>query len=405
MTAFATLTCGSGLLSACTPTRSRPPAGITRTRTSTPRAASPATGAAPLNGYTIKSGGTYSGTYTSADSTVPAITIETHDPVVIDRATITHAGYGIFCQGSPNNVTVTNCTFTALPPSETNPKQYAVYLYGPTQVNIQHNSFNRGHNIFIDGSGYRAGISPIDISYNDFTDTSYYSHAPEPVGSVHGFQINATSGASVMWNRTTNHHGVSISEDVMGFTASNGTAANPILFAHNLVNGSYPDYTGDGSTATGSGHNNGDLGGSYITCQYNTAVRYTNNGLFTPAGTNITIDSCTAICTGYADDGAQCVSTWGWGVMAYNGYPTGPNNTPQYPQGNITVTNNTVGHVRWTKGSNGYYWERADYYFPIQSVTESNNISLPSVTETDVQNAINAFEASVTANGITIGPL
>jgi YVTN family beta-propeller protein len=49
MTAFATLTCGSGLLSACTPTRS--PAGITRSGTGTPGAASPATGAAPLNVY------------------------------------------------------------------------------------------------------------------------------------------------------------------------------------------------------------------------------------------------------------------------------------------------------------------------------------------------------------------
>jgi hypothetical protein len=294
-------------------------------------------------------------------------------------------------------VTITNCTFIALPPSETNPNQYAIYQYRPTQVNIQHNRFLRGHNIFIDGNDVES-ISPIDISYNDFMDTSYYSQESELVGSVHGSAINATGGASIMWNRTTNHHGVSISEDVMSFTGSNGTSANPIYFAHNLVNGSYPDYTGDGSTATGSGFNNGDLGGSYITCQYNTAVRYTNNGEMTPAGTNITIDSCTAITTGYADDGQQCSSPYGWGVLAYSGYTT-------YPQGNVTVTNCTAGHLRWIPDATPPYWQRADYFLSAAD-TESNNNSLPAdPTEADVQNAINAFEASVVSNGVPIGPL
>ena len=53
--ALATLTCGSGLLTACTSARSRPTATVTRTRTSTPDTpqamASPTVSAAPLNVY------------------------------------------------------------------------------------------------------------------------------------------------------------------------------------------------------------------------------------------------------------------------------------------------------------------------------------------------------------------
>ena len=55
MTALATLTCGSGLLTACTSTRSQSTATVTRTRTSTPAAprsmASPTVSATPLNVY------------------------------------------------------------------------------------------------------------------------------------------------------------------------------------------------------------------------------------------------------------------------------------------------------------------------------------------------------------------
>ena len=152
-----------------------------------------------------------------------------------------------------------------------------------------------------------------------------------------------------------------------------GPPGSPLVFAHNLVNGAYP-YTGDGSSFTGGAFDNGDLGGSYITCQYSTAVRYTNNGFMIPAGTNIIVDSCTAVTTGYADNGTLCSSPFG---NRFTSYYEGT-----YPDVNPTMTNNFCGHLRWT----GTGFERADYYLP-ETGTYSGNTSLGSnPTETDVTN-------------------
>jgi hypothetical protein len=66
----------------------------------------------------ITSGGTYSGTLISDNTQIPAVTIETDEPVVITNSTITSKGplISIAGTGTGANVTITNTTGIGLDP-------------------------------------------------------------------------------------------------------------------------------------------------------------------------------------------------------------------------------------------------------------------------------------------------
>lgn len=347
---------------------------------------------APL---TISSGGTYTGTFGSGDPAVAAVDITTTSPVTLSGMTINHAGVAVQTV-SGSSLTMINCSFTAVAAPDTT-DQYDLLFQGGGSADIRHCRFTGGHGIVLNALG--ATFTHLVISYNDFIDISAGSRNNVFVGAVHGYGVTAPNGALVSWNRVTNHYGNSQTEDVFSFTNSNGAAGSEIVFEHNLVNGSYP-YPGttadasNGATFSGSGFDNGDGGGtsSYMISRYNTAVRTTNDGLMIVAGSNMSIQGCTAIATGYALDSS--------GGTTHLLSATGGNGVSDWSSGtNTSVTGCTAGWLRWT----GTVWQRADFYFP--SGTESGNTSLVhDPADADVNNAIAAFESSAVSASVVIGP-
>lgn len=342
----------------------------------------------PCNGpLTITTGGTYTGCYQSTDSNKAAITVATTQPVTINRATIKHAGVGIDHGASRANITVTNSVFTASAPSVADAEQQAVRFYQPATFVIEHNRFVDGHGVLVNGDN--VATNTFRVSYNDYIDIGRYSQPAAYPGAVHTDKVIAPGG-KILWNRISNHHGRSQAEDVFGLASTKGAAGNPIEVGHNLVNGAYP-ITRDGAGFTGGAFDFGDISGAYISGFNNYAVNYTNNGFMIPTGNEIYHRSSVAVYDGIADDGQRISSTFGNGFTTWN-------NDGYEPSGNIGVSDSKSGHRRW----NGTAWERDDFYLPVGA--NSNNTSLGTVDAAAEQAAINEFEQSVVANGVTIGP-
>jgi hypothetical protein len=345
--------------------------------------------ATPCSGpLTIITGGTYTGCYQSTDSRVAAVRIGTTQSVTLSHMQIRHAGVGVDWNATRSNLTVVSSTFTALAPSSSNPEQQAVRMYQPATLVLEHNRFIDGHGVQINGENVQTNT--LRISYNDFIDIGRRSQPALYMGAVHTDKLLAPGG-TILWNRVTNHRGRSHAEDVFGLTGTRGASGNPLMVAHNLVNGAYP-FSGDGSGFTGGAFDFADISGAYIEGHHNYAVNYTNNGFMIPSGTEVHHRDSVAVYDGIADDGQRVSSTFGGGFTTWHnsGYPS--------PSG-IGVTGCRAGHLRWT-GSN---WERADYYLP--EGTNSGNTSLGTVNSAAEQAAIDEFENSAKTNAVTIGPL
>ncbi len=333
----------------------------------------------------ITSGGTYTGKYESTITSTPAVTIATSEPVVLSHMTIRHKGSGVFAQSSRANLTIVDSSFKATDPGSVE-KQWDVYAYEPTALVVEHNSFADGHGITINGNNLTT--SPFRVNFNDFVNVGRYG-AMEMVGPVHTDKVLAPGG-QVRWNRSTAIYGQSVIEDAFGFYKTNGGTGNPFDIGHNLVNGAYP-HSGNGSDFTGGAFDLGDGGGSWLLGNNNTAVNYTNNGFMIPSGHNITHQNSVAIYdgrAGFSDTGPVVSSTFGNGVTTWH--------NPAYPASSaVTVSGMKAGHSR-LNGS----WQRSDYNLPVGTTASSTTSQSNGAAE---QAAVNAFEASAQAAGVTIG--
>jgi hypothetical protein len=138
------------------------------------------------------------------------------------------------------------------------------------------------------------------------------------------------------------------------------------------------------------------VNGSYQNAHDNTAVNYAGSGFAASTGSQIRFTNDTAVSDGLADNGARVNATFGDGFSTWHNssYPaSGPD---------LYVANSTSGQLRWTGSS----WERAAFYLPHcePSTACTGNTTLATVNGAREQAAITAYETSVTAAGVTIGP-
>jgi hypothetical protein len=333
----------------------------------------------------ITSGGIYTGRYESTVASTPAVTIATSEPVVLSHMTVRHRGSAVFAQGTRANLTIVDSSFTATDPGSVQ-EQWDVYAYQPTALVVEHNSFLDGHGITINGNNLTT--SPFRISFNDFVDVGRYG-ATEMVGPVHTDKVLAPGG-KVQWNRSTATYRRSVIEDAFGFYRTNGGAGNPLDIGHNLVNGAYP-HSGNGSDFTGGAFDLGDGGGSWLLGHDNTAVNYTNNGFMIPSGHDIEHQSSVAVYdgrAGFSATGPVVSSTFGNGVTTWH--------NPSYPASSaVTVSGMKAGHSRLNGG-----WQRSDCNLPVGSTAGCRATSSSAAAE---RAAVDAFEASARAAGVTIG--
>jgi hypothetical protein len=391
--------------------------GATTTTSSTTTTTAPPTCGGPI---TITTGGTYSGCYEDTNPNgTPAVTIATTQAVTLDRATVRDAGFAVFAQATTGtNVTISNSTITALNPGATPVFQRAIYLLSPASAVIEHNYFDSGHGVLINGDNLTT--NPLRVRYNDYLNVGRWG-SPDLVGAVHFDKVSAPSGAEVAWNRVINHRGLSGAEDVIGLTQTNGASGFPVDVHHNLIDGAYPLVGDAGSGYNGGAIDLGDLGGSWQVSHNNTVVRSANNGLMIPSGSNLHHYQNRVVNSGIADDGARVSTPFGAGVMVWD------NPDPNYPPivnsdtyDNELAEDHYINHRRW----NGTTWESRffdNYYLPNcdpdtncvggpQGVGPTNEYLTLGLTDdaawlTAVNNAKSAWDTERSSAGVTVGPL
>jgi hypothetical protein len=322
---------------------------------------------------------------------VPAVTIDTSDPVIIRGAGIRSKGYLITAPpGSFPDLIVEDTTGVATNPGVAgrSPGRFVDANEGTVIVR---------YNRLIGTSGmYLLGCTSVDVHNNDainidgrWSTGAGYSTTDRDL--VQFVQCNQTSGpCEIHWNRITNVYGQSAPEDVISLTGAIGTEADPIDIHHNLIHGAFP------LTLAGS------FGGMAIDADQNTvwsyihdnvAVATTNVGMAIAGEANNLITNNRCVSSG-RDPNGDLFSAASNGIYVWNAYA------------NPAWANNSApdNAIAWINASG----VREDTYFPDCTDCTGNTSAVggPStiVTAADEAAEVAAWEAARITAGQIIGP-
>ncbi|HEX8524264.1 MAG TPA: SdrD B-like domain-containing protein [Tepidisphaeraceae bacterium] len=306
----------------------------------------------------ITHGGTYTGTYTSTNPQVPAVTVDTDEPVTIQKATITGPGDLIFAAAPHANITIRNSKAYGVNPDiagET--KGRFIDADGFDNVIVENNYLEGTAGIFLlNYAGDRTASETVRIvgnraknvdgrksdgkgGYFDFNTrvSQLDGHEEDGFKEVQFVQLNKVAGVpnvEIAWNEVVNEPGKSRVEDNINIYKSSGTQASPILIHDNYIQGAYTikpwqkshvesDWTWDWSYSGGGillGDALGDDGPAgdpaYIRAYDNQVVSTTNYGIAISTGHDIEFAKNRIVSSGVLPDGrliaAQNVGGYVW---------------------------------------------------------------------------------------------
>ncbi len=212
----------------------------------------------------ISKGGTYSGTWTSDDPRVPAVSIITDEPVILKNSVVTGRGDLININGplSGARVTVKNVTGMALDPGEAGLQRGAfLTAQNITSLRVTHCSMS--------GVSYglrvlSSTLAKLSLTRNvarDLEDRAsdgengLQSLRPSLGHFIFLYESSAPAGAEIAWNEVIDTIGGSSTEDVISLFKTQGAAAAPIRVHDNYMEGysstTTASYTGVGLIADG----------------------------------------------------------------------------------------------------------------------------------------------------------
>lgn len=387
--------------------------GITTAAIRTTKAAAPpdVTYNDPL---TITQGGTYSGNWRSTDPKVPAVSIQTKDPVIIQNATIVGPGKLIDAEQGGANLTILNSSGFALNPNITGQlKGDFLNIYQATKVDVEHCSIDGAANgIFVNGyGGNRSSDQTVTIRDNAFHNTDGRHsdgnggyQATGDSGVPHSIildQVQNVPGIDIAWNQFINDPRDSYVTDVINIYSSSGTASSHLLVHDNYIHGSYPpdptkdSFSGGGIIADGSSGDKADTTTTLLDIYSNQIVSTTNYGIALEGGHDNVAHDNRVVSSGVLADGSSLAGQ-NVGLVIWNFY--------KQPFGDVFANNvirdNTVG---WVNKKNG---GRNDSWLPDCAQNGcTNNQALPDPITLDTESAeYTSWQQKLSTAGITVGP-
>jgi hypothetical protein len=327
----------------------------------------------------ITKGGTYSGNWQSLDSSKPAISIQTSEPVVIENSNIRSAGILIWAHYQGNDVTVRNTRGYGLTPTADNVRQGRFFdANNFKNARIEHNYMEQTSGIYLASyTGDRSVNQTVKVLYNQAReiDGRYRNGGKEFVQFVQFNALQGLRGIEIAWNEVINTPNKSAVEDNINLFHSNGTADSPILIHDNFIKGGYP------TPATAEGYSGGGilLGDGYPTslanspgfakCYNNQVVNMMNYGIALANGHDIEIYNNRVVSSGHVD-GQYFVSA-NVGMYTWNSSKVTPTDASDDVFFNISVHDNQIGYVK-----KGNWQDRNDMWFR-NIHFNNNNVSLP----------------------------
>ena len=241
----------------------------------------------------ITSGGTYSGTLVSDNPDVPAVSINTNEPVVITNSTVTSKGplFAINGTGSGANVTIVNTTGLALDPGIAG-KQRGVFVTASdvSSLVVQNTSMSGvsfGVKVLSSKVSTLKILNNLAVNLEDRESNGQGGLLNARPDLGHFIILNgvtAPAGAEIGWNKLVNVIGAGSTEDVINIYKSQGSQPYPITAHDNYMEGfsstTTPNYSGSGVVSDGDG-----------TSPFSAFLLFENNDIVHAAGSGVEIAS------------------------------------------------------------------------------------------------------------------
>jgi hypothetical protein len=380
-----------------------------------------------LTGYsaplTITKGGTYSGRFMSTDRSIPAISVQTSEPVIIEDSEMTAPGNLIWANcGCAEGVhlTVRNTSGLATDPGVTGAfRGNFLTVVGARTLSVSH---NRMSGVFCGVAVVNSKPDSLSIVNNLAIDTEDRKSdgrggvLPEQ-GNGHTIiltNVVAAHGAQIAWNQLTNAPGKSSVEDVISiYNSQAASAAQPIAIHDNYVQGASSTlgkgYAGGGIITDGDGIASGAPGVSaFVEVSNNQVVSTENYGIAIAAGHDVNVHDNRVISTGRAPD-----ETW-LGVPGF-GSPSAYYLWNFYGSTNFSNNHMTGNAGALVKPDDGGMPMRSDMdarstSTPLSNIVDNNNFRQPVTdamipTHADEVKELDAWRAKLLRSGQFVGPV
>lgn len=232
----------------------------------------------------ITAGGTYSGRWDSDNPDVPAVTIRTTEPVILENCVISGVGTLIstrFGDAEPRSdgvnprnthdadLTVRNCRATGRQPElrDRSSPRFLVAL-NPRRIKLQHNYIEGTRGIWIYADPARTPAREIAIRFNKAVNLDGRCKdrcSAQNVGAwvdrsgiaianfVQLADIHKAGTVDVSWNHVRNEPGKSAVEDVISLFRVRGTKDRSVTIGNNLLIGAFPGHQPFTGRYSGSG--------------------------------------------------------------------------------------------------------------------------------------------------------
>ena len=377
----------------------------------------------------ITRGGVYTGKWESLDPAVPAVTVRTAEPVVIENAVVRGRGVLIATGADHADVTVRNSSGYALNPnvSGLTPGRFFEafrfdnvllennYLEGTGGIKLLEygGDFTTANTVRVIGNSalnIDGRISDGNGGFLDFDERTRLSDGLTQQGyKIRQFvqldKVAGVPGVEIAWNQVVNEPGRSRVEDNINIYKSAGTAASPIRIHDNYIQGAYTAKPWQASYSDGTWEydwgyagggillGDGETGVAYVEAYANQVVSTTNYGIAIAAGHDSVFHDNRVVSSGLLADGRP-IAAQNVGLYIWDLYAAGRSGFY-----NNSGRNNLVGWVNPTLSGG-----RNDWWIP-DATSFENNTHWPGDITREVEAAEFAhWQDKLAAAAVRVGP-
>jgi hypothetical protein len=353
----------------------------------------------------ITTGGTYSGNWQSTDSEIPAVTVATTAPVIIENAHLRSVTDLIKSAVAGADLTIRNSVGVALNPA-TKGQANGLFLKAtsPARLDVEGNYIeNASGGVLVQGySGNRDGQQAIVIRRNRARNLNGllsdgkggYLPVESTNGRVSRFieldDVQAVPGIDLGWNEVMNYPGVSLVTDNIDVRGSSGTVNQPLEIHDTYIQG-WDAYSGGGIKTESAPGATADVAPAFNSIHDNQVVGTVNYGIEFAGGHDNVAANNRVISSGLLTDGTKIeIAAPSAGIV---------NN-----DSTNTMHDNIVAWNCWNSSCSNLGY-RKDQYFPASPGDYSSNSVLahPPTLETEEQEYLIWLD-KMSSSGVSIGP-
>jgi hypothetical protein len=351
----------------------------------------------------ITKGGTYTGNWESKNTEIPAVDIQTSEPVIIIHSNIRSASYLIKSWGYNADITVKHTNGYGITPTSwvdfEKPRRFlALDVFRNITVENCYMENTAGIYLGVRYVGDNTPGNTIKIRYNKVKNID--GRIVDGVYRSQFVQFNfrgEVKNAEIAWNEIINEPDKSAVEDNINIFNSRGTSDSPIRIHNNYIQGAFPfpankkEYSGGGILIDSPSKDKMEAT-AYVQISDNQLVGLGNHCIGIAGGNNIVICNNRAIVAAQFSDGTP-FKFWTSGIWAKD-----------YYRSNTFFENKIHHNTLAVTGQTGSWRNDLSDSTSIVTHTFGNNIIPGKIDRSMEDQEIKIWQRKLKLAGIKIGP-